>query len=522
MRLRIPLAFKALFWLLANLLLVALLASIFAKDQLRAGFDGLLSGSATQRIHATAEIIAAELRDLKPDLWNTVLERHAAAHHLQFALFRPDAVQAAGPTLEPPQKITDSLRQNRLPSGPELPPSPVFPPPPQRPELPPGIEPPRHFPRNLPQENRPADSRIAPEPRPGFRNPRTPPIPPPRILFFLRAGQPARYWMGIRIALWHGPGSEPRPYTLLLASDTLTGHGLFLDPLPWAGFAAAALGVSALVWLPIVGGITRAVRKVNDAARRIAKGGFDTRIPENRRDELGELAGSVNTMAQQLGDYVSRQRRLTADVAHELCSPIARMQRALALVEQRAAEDQKSYIQKLDHELQHMARLVEEVLSFSRSESGPKAEPEPVNLAELASETAAAEAPDSGVEIAIPTGLVLTVLRAPLERALANVIRNAVRYAGAARPIRIDTQTGPGNTLDLLITDSGPGVPPETLSKIFEPFYRPEAARQRSTGGTGLGLAIVQSCIQSCGGSVSASLPAEGGLQIRFRLPNHS
>jgi two-component system sensor histidine kinase CpxA len=304
-----------------------------------------------------------------------------------------------------------------------------------------------------------------------------------------------------------------------LASDTFTGHGLFLDPLPWAGFAAAALGVSALVWLPIVGGITRAVGKVNNAARSIAKGGFDTRIPENRRDELGELAGSVNTMAQQLGDYVSRQRRLTADIAHELCSPIARMQRALALVEQRATDDQKAYLHKLDRELQHMARLVEEVLSFSRAEAAPQALPEPVHLKSLASEIASSEGPEAQIEIAIPDTLTLCILRDPLERALANVIRNAIRYAGSAGPIRIETQTGPEGTLDMLITDSGPGVPPETLSKIFEPFYRPEAARQRSTGGTGLGLAIVQTCIQSCGGTVSAALPSHGGLQIRFRLP---
>ncbi len=518
MRLKFPLAFKALFWLLANLLLVALIASIFAKDQLRPGFDGLLSGSAAQRLNATAEIIAAELRDLKPTLWDTVLERHAAAHHLQFALFRPDAVQAAGPALALPEKISGALREHHIPPGPPQGPPPQGPP--LRPSPPIGEDIPRPFPRHPLQAPFPEAPPHEPRQPSRIRLPAARPNPPPRILFFLRAGQPARYWLGIRIGLWHGPGSEPRPYTLLLASETLTGHGLFLDPLPWAGFAAAALGVSALVWLPIVGGITRAVRKLNEAARRIAKGGFDTRVPENRRDELGELAGSVNTMAQQLGDYVARQRRLTADIAHELCSPIARMQRALAVVEQRAPDDQKTYLHKLDSELQHMARLVEEVLSFSRAEAGPATDPESVNLRALALEVAASEAPEAEFEVAVPDTACLRTLRAPLERALANVIRNAVRYAGSAGPIRIETRTGPDQTLDLVVTDRGPGVPPEALAKIFEPFYRPEAARQRSTGGTGLGLAIVQSCIRACGGSVSASLPAEGGLQIRFRLPN--
>jgi two-component system sensor histidine kinase CpxA len=83
------------------------------------------------------------------------------------------------------------------------------------------------------------------------------------------------------------------------------------------------------------------------------------RLPDTRGDELGELSTSVNTMAAQLGDYVAQQRRITADVAHELCSPIARMQMALGVVEQRSTPDQATYLKKLDNELQHMARLVE-------------------------------------------------------------------------------------------------------------------------------------------------------------------
>ena len=89
-------------------------------------------------------------------------------------------------------------------------------------------------------------------------------------------------------------------------------------------------------------------------------------------------------MAAQLGDYMREQKRITADVAHELCSPIARMQMALGVVEQRSTPDQSTYLQKLDRELQHMARLVEEVLAFSKAEALPdRVAPETFDLRQL-------------------------------------------------------------------------------------------------------------------------------------------
>jgi two-component system sensor histidine kinase CpxA len=331
-----------------------------------------------------------------------------------------------------------------------------------------------------------------------------------------------RYWVGLHIGLTHMGPPDPRPVTLLISSARITGGGLFFDPLPWLALGAGALILSALVWLPIVSGITRAIRRVNTAARSIAKGRFDVRVPETRRDELGELGGSVNAMAAQLGDLVDRQRRLTADVAHELCSPIARMQRALGIVEQRATPEQAGYIAKLDAELQHMAKLVEEVLSFTKASTVPSpAAPEDFWLADLVTEVVSREAVDAQVEVHVPQDLRLHTLRGALDRALSNLLRNAVRYAGAAGPIEIRAASN-GETVEITVRDHGPGVPPESLPRIFEPFYRPEAARQRTTGGAGLGLAIVKSCIEACGGSVTAKNCDPHGLQAEITLPRHS
>ena len=340
-------------------------------------------------------------------------------------------------------------------------------------------------------------------------------------MFFLRAGEPPQYWSGIHIGITHDEPNDPRPVTLLLAASSISGGGLFFDPRPWLALGAAALVLSALVWLPIVGGITRAIRRVNTAARTIAQGRFDVRLPEQRRDELGELGASVNTMAAQLGDYVNHQRRLTADVAHELCSPLARMQRALGIVEQRAVPEQAACIEKLDRELQHMARLVEEVLSFSKAATLPeRVEPEEFFIAELAAAAVAREAAEARVEVHIPVDLRIRTLREALDRALANVLRNSVRYAAQAGPIKIracDT----GGAIEITVRDHGPGVPADTLGKIFEPFYRPEAARQRNTGGAGLGLAIVRRCVEACGGSVAAANVEPCGLEVKITLPRN-
>lgn len=307
-----------------------------------------------------------------------------------------------------------------------------------------------------------------------------------------------------------------------MISDTLSGGGIFFDPWPWIWLAAGGLALSALVWLPLVGGITRAIRRLNEAARSVARGRFEVRVPDQRSDELGELATSVNAMAAQLGDYVAQQRRITSDVAHELCSPLARMQMALGVLEQRGTPEQETYLQKIDAELQHMARLVEEILAFSKAETLSGNEPRvEIDLSGLIEEVVAREAGGQEICLSVPEGGKITSLRGALDRALGNVLRNAVRYAGASGSIRIEISQQDGQTL-IRVTDQGPGVPPDALPRLFEPFYRPEAARGRHSGGSGLGLAIVKRCVEACDGTVTAASRSPRGLEVVMRLPDLS
>ena len=504
MRLRFPLYGKVMFWFFVNLALVAALAYGFVRMQFRVGLDWLLAGEARQRLEAMGEVIGGELRDQPKTVWDKVLARYQAAHGASFTIFRNDGLQAAGDPLQPPPDVMVKLRDRRGP-----PPQAESPP---RDDRPPRGEGPQPGEGPPPEERPPREDRAGGDKRTG--------VPPPaRSEFMLRAGAPARYWVGIHIGLTDTSAPDPRPVTLLIMSDRITGGGLFFDPLPWLALVGIALVLSALVWLPIVGGITRAIRRVNTAARGIAEGHFDVRVPEQRRDELGELGGSVNAMAARLGELVERQRRLTADVAHELCSPIARMQRALGVVEQRAVPEQAGYIEKLDRELQHMARLVEEVLSFTKASALPAlVAPEEFVLADLVAGIIAREAADARVEVHIPADLRIRTIREALDRALSNVLRNAVRYAAHAGPLEVRAQSA-GDAVAITVRDHGPGIPADALEKIFEPFYRPEAARQRTTGGAGLGLAIVKRCVEACGGNVAATNCEPSGLQVKITLP---
>lgn len=475
-RLRLPLYLKILLWFGVNLLVLALLVFGFLSMQFRMSLDWMLSGEAGERVSAIGDSLTDELSQLPEQQWPQALLRHGAQYNVTFALFSSNGTQIMGNQVQVPPEVLPKLIDKRSPNDR---------PPPRRP--PPGVA-----------RKRPSDA-------------------PPKPRFMLRAGDPAHYWAGVHLDLTQQ--SDHRPLTLLMVSNTITGGGLFFDLWPWLGLSAAALLLSALVWMPFVRGITGFIGRLNHAAGRIAQGNFGERVSRSRNDELGELSASVNTMAAQLGEYVAEQRRITADVAHELCSPIARMQMALGVVEQRSTPEQAGYLKKLDAELQHMAKLVEEVLAFSKAETLPERETaEDINLHELIVAVIAREAPEADILLAVSTDLQLHSLRDALDRAIGNVLRNAARYAAGSGPIQIHAGQQDGQTI-IRIFDQGPGVPPETLPRLFEPFYRPEAARRRSTGGSGLGLAITKRCIEACDGTVTAKLREPTGLEIMISIP---
>jgi two-component system sensor histidine kinase CpxA len=469
--LRLALYTKILLWFLVNLGVVAAIGLFYARVTFQPGLDWLLNGPPGSRIELLAMHLTNELMTSPQPDWDRVLKGYHAEKEVTFTLFTSDGRQVFGEQVEVAAEVRKQLTDKRQP-GVRL-----------KPPRPQGVE--------------------------GAM------MQPKKPRFLLRSESPKRYWSGMHLDLMFEADGQWHPLTMVLIADTLTANGLLFEWWPWIVVLLMGVGASALIWLPVVGGITRAIRRTNEASKRIAAGQFDVRLPDNRNDELGELSQSVNAMAAQLGDYVQAQKRITADVAHELCSPIARMQMALGVVEQRATPEQAGYLEKLDRELQHMARLVEEVMVFSKAETlGEREALETFSLRHLVEQGVLREAAEVELRVKVEE-VEIRALREAVDRALGNVLRNAVRYAE-----EIEISAGlEGGAVVIQVRDRGPGVPEDSLKRLFEPFYRPELARQRKTGGSGLGLAIAKRCMEACGGTISATNREGGGLEVVMTLP---
>jgi two-component system, OmpR family, sensor histidine kinase CpxA len=152
---------------------------------------------------------------------------------------------------------------------------------------------------------------------------------------------PSRYWVIVRSMFKAPDQRRPEPLNLVLVSDTLGAGGLFFEVGPWINIGLAALALSALLWFPLVRGINRSIAQMTQATRQIAEGRFETRVAEGRRDELGDLGRAVNQMAARLAGLVAGQKRFLGDVAHELCSPLAKLRVSLGILDQRAGAEHK-------------------------------------------------------------------------------------------------------------------------------------------------------------------------------------
>ncbi|MEQ1859722.1 MAG: HAMP domain-containing sensor histidine kinase [Chthoniobacteraceae bacterium] len=497
LRLRFPIAAKMAAWLLLNLALLAAGGWLLFRAQFRDGFDTFLAAAAAPRVEALGDATSRALRDATAAQWNDLLANLGKTHGVPIAVYRNSGEWIAGPRFELPEAVRIELAKPTEPG-----------------DRPP--RPPHRGPEDGRQFNRPA----GPPGGPTRRGPQSEPPGQPAAAsewpkFLLSTVNPTAYWVGIRAPLT--ASLRPAPISLLIRCDSLGAGGLLMETRPFLLAGGGALLVSVLFWLPFAFGLTRQLRRVSAATSQIARGDFDVRLPAHERDELGHLASSVNTMAGQLDTLVRGQKRFLGDIAHELCSPLARMQAALGILEQRAdAEKQERYVATLREELDDMSRLVDELLNFSRATAQRDLALSAVPLGPLVAEIIAREAPDAQVECDIPAGLAAQAEPRLLARALGNVVRNAVRYGGAG-PIVISAAPD-GERVNLIIADNGPGVPLDSLPRLFDAFYRPDVARTRETGGTGLGLAIVKTCIEACRGTVAARLGEPRGLEVCFTL----
>jgi two-component system sensor histidine kinase CpxA len=279
----------------------------------------------------------------------------------------------------------------------------------------------------------------------------------------------------------------------------------------WLLAGGGVLALSVLFWLPLVRSITRSLGQLTSATEKIAEGRFDTRVESSRRDEIGQLGDSVNRMALRLDAHMNGQKRFLGDVAHELCSPLARLQLATGILADQAPKNLQPTVTDLREEVQQMSTLVNELLAFTKSGlQSREAVLAPTPLEALARDVLTREDAGNRVTLTVAADLQVMAEKDLLARALGNLVRNALRYAGDAGPITV-TASRQGDRVAIVVEDEGPGVPPADLDRLGEPFFRPELARTREGGGVGLGLAIVRNSVAACGGDVRfANRPPHG------------
>jgi two-component system, OmpR family, sensor histidine kinase CpxA len=468
---------KILGWFLLNLLLLVAAVGIFLRTQYDFDLNALVSGRAGSQVDALGRLIEAELRKSPPSTWDEVLHRYDAAYRVQFSLYRPDGFSIAGVTTLLPPEVESRLAVTH----PRQPP----PPPPNS---------------SLPSPPEPSPGRFA------------------KTLVHTR--DPSAYWALLEIGLPSaGKNSRPNPGILVIRSETLNAGGLFFDVRPWLLAGALLVAASALFWLPFVRRITGSLFRMTEATKRIADGNFDVTLEIRSRDELGSLADSINRMAGRLDGFVSGQRRFLGDIAHELCAPLARMQVGLGILEERAAAESQNALADVREEVDQMSSLVNELLSFSKASLGMQnvkradVDARAVTERAIRRETGGA----SGVVVEAAGDFHVLADENLLERALANLIRNAIRHSGDSQIVVTLSREDAGEIV-ISIADSGPGIPEEFLSRIFDPFFRPDVSRSRETGGAGLGLAIVKTCVELCGGSVTCRNRQPTGLEVLIQL----
>ncbi len=287
-----------------------------------------------------------------------------------------------------------------------------------------------------------------------------------------------------------------------------------------ASALAIAVVVLTLLSVLLTLSITRPLGRLRSAVHDLGQTSYQQHSLARlatRRDELGTLARDFNRMGARLQDLIGSQRQLLRDVSHELRSPLARLRIALALAERADATERARLWPRLVQECDRLEALISEILVLARVDA-EASQRQPVDLAALLAklrEDARLLAPQQELRIELASGLQLNGWPELLERALDNLLRNALRFNPPGAPLQISARRV-GEQLLLEVRDHGPGVADEHLARLGEPFFR---APGQSAAGHGLGLAIARRAAQRHGGQLRLANHPDGGFVACLELP---
>jgi signal transduction histidine kinase len=291
----------------------------------------------------------------------------------------------------------------------------------------------------------------------------------------------------------------------------------------WGGLIAVAIALIMTFFLSRR--ILAPVKALTSAATRLGLGDFSQRVQVKDRSELGELADTFNSMANDLERAEQLRQNMVADIAHELRTPLSNIRGYLEAIRDGVIEQDVDTIRSLDEEATLLSRLVDDLQELSFAEAGElKLVCQAENIGELIKQTVAgvqAQAITKGlsVSVGLPDKLPpVNIDSHRISQVLRNLLENAVAHTAKGDAITVSARQQE-NYVEVAVTDTGEGIPVEDLPNIFERFYRVDKSRARATGGTGLGLTIAKRLVEAHGGKIEAHSELGKGSRFAFTLP---
>jgi len=349
-------------------------------------------------------------------------------------------------------------------------------------------------------------------------------------VFYWTRLEETRYLVGLfPLAVQHADEAyrdRPGGYVVVarsgrLRAETLSGllHSLIIG-------GAAGIGAAWLMGWLTAGSALKPIRETIQTARAIARSrGFVRKLtPRKSRDELGQMVTAFNEMLKNLEEAQAAQQRFVADASHELRAPLTVIRGNLDLLERakdRPPQEQAEVLRAARAEVERMSRLVADLLSLARADSGMRLERAEVELDSVVLETYRQLLDSSnGVRLGLShlEPLLVSGDRDRLKQLALILVDNAIRYTPAGGSVALSLRTR-ATWAVFAVADTGIGIDPEDLHHVFERFYRSERARQMDPGGTGLGLAIARWIADSHGGELGLSSTPGRGTTATIRLP---
>jgi two-component system, OmpR family, sensor histidine kinase BaeS len=291
----------------------------------------------------------------------------------------------------------------------------------------------------------------------------------------------------------------------------------------WGALGATA--VALLIGVLLARTISHPVRELIVATRRVARGELGQQVPVRTQDELGELAASFNQMSGDLARSLELRRQMTADIAHELRTPLSLIMGYTEALSDGKFQGAPETFDILHEEAQHLSRLVDDLRTLSLADAGElsltRRLAAPQALLARAASAHAAQAQEQEVALRVEADPDLPEIEVDPDRiaqVLDNLVSNALRYTPAGGEIVLCAAQH-ADILELRVRDSGAGIPPEELPHIFDRFYRGEKSRYQKNGESGLGLAIARSIVEIHGGTIEVQSTVGAGTTFSIRLP---